>query len=208
MSVQLGMLIDIKRCIACATCAVACKVENNLPNDLWYNRVINVGGDERDSPAGTYPDLTMSAYTFACQHCEAPACLAVCPAEAIIKREEDGLVVQDNEKCIGCKLCINACPYTGVRTFIEDEPAYYLGFPIGDVGAPSHTANTVEKCTFCLHRVDRGEQPACIDVCPGRARIFGDLNDPGSDIAQKLAARQHKQLLPEKGTNPSVYFLE
>jgi molybdopterin-containing oxidoreductase family iron-sulfur binding subunit len=208
MAVQLGMIIDKKRCVACATCALACKIENNIPNGIWYNRVINVGGDQRDSPSGTYPNLTMSTYTLACQHCEAPACVAVCPVEATFKREADGLVIQDNEKCIGCKLCLTACPYEGVRVFLEDEPAYHIDIAVGDAEAPSHTINTVEKCTFCLHKVDRGEQPACIDVCPGRARIFGDLNDPQSEAATKLAARNHSQLLPEKGTNPSIYILD
>jgi molybdopterin-containing oxidoreductase family iron-sulfur binding subunit len=202
------MVIDKQRCIACTTCALACKIENNLPDSIWYNSIKNVGGEERDSPEGTYPNLKMSTYTLACQHCAAPACIAVCPVEAIIKRESDGLVVQDNENCIGCKLCVDACPYAGVRTFIEDEPIYHVDFAVGDVDAPSHTINTVEKCTFCIHRVDRGEQPACIEVCPGRARSFGDLNDPNSDVAKKLNARGHSQLLPEKGTEPSVYFLD
>jgi molybdopterin-containing oxidoreductase family iron-sulfur binding subunit len=208
MATQLGMVIDKKRCIACHTCSVACKVENNLPNNVWYNQVINVGGDQRDSPSGTYPNLKMLAYTYACQHCAAPACLAVCPAEAIIKRESDGLVAQDNEKCIGCKLCITACPYTDVRTFIESEPTYHIDFAVGDIDAPSHTIGTVEKCTLCMHRVDRGEQPACIEVCPGRARTFGDINDSNSDVSKKIASREYSQLLIEKGTSPSVYFLE
>jgi molybdopterin-containing oxidoreductase family iron-sulfur binding subunit len=208
MATQLGMLIDTKRCIACATCAVACKIENNLPNDLWYTQVVNVGGAERDAPEGTYPNLKMSTFTLACQHCESPACLAVCPVGAIVKREKDGIVTQDNEACIGCRLCMGACPYDGVRTYLEGEPVFYIDFAVGDVDAPSHTANKVEKCTFCAHRIDRGEEPACIDVCPGRARIFGDLNDLGSPIATKLASRSSKQLLPEKGTNPSIFLLE
>ncbi len=207
MATQLGMAIDEKRCIACTTCAMACKIANNLSNDMWWNTVVNVGGTERDSPEGTYPDLKMSAYTFACQHCAMPACLAVCPVNCITKRE-DGIVMQDLSICIGCQLCIEACPYKGVRTFLDGEPEYHLDFPIGDDGIPEHYPNTVEKCTFCSHRVDRDEEPACIVLCPGRARTFGDVGDPDSEISQLIASRAHRQLQVEDGTGPSVYILE
>lgn len=207
MTVQLGMAIDTQRCIACDSCVVACKVENNLPNGIWYNSVFAFNGGKKGIPIGSFPNLELSNATLACQHCEMPACLVVCPVQAITKRE-DGLVAQDNEKCIGCKLCLTACPYTGVRTYIEEEPAYHIDFAVGDMDAPTHTVNTVEKCTFCIHRIDRGEEPACCNVCPGRARIFGDLNDPESEISKKLVSREHSQLLPEEGTNPSVYFLK
>ena len=207
MTTQLGMAIDTKRCIACYTCAVSCKVENNLPNNMWWNTVVNVGGDQRDAPAGTYPNLTMSTYTLACQHCEKPLCVAVCPTESTWKRD-DGIVAKDNEKCIGCKLCIEACPYAGVRVFQEGEPEFYLDFAVGDADAATHYGNTVEKCILCSHKVDRGEAPACIDCCPGRARIFGDINDPNSEISKAIASRTSKQLSVEAGTNPSVYLLE
>lgn len=207
MATQLGMLIDTKRCIACYTCAVACKVENNLPNDIWVNQIVNVGGDQRDAPSGVYPKLEMSTYTLACQHCASPSCVAVCPTGSTYKRE-DGVVMQDNETCIGCKLCLDACPYQTVRVFLETEPKYHIDHAMGDAAAPAHHMNTVDKCTFCAHKLDRGEQPACIDVCPGRARTFGDLNDPSSDIAKKLAARDSEQLKASAGTNPSVYLLK
>lgn len=208
MATQYGMVIDTKRCIACYTCSMACKIENNLTNDMWWNQVINVGGEERDAPAGVYPNLTMSTFTFACQHCENPACVAVCPTGTTYKREEDGVVMQETDKCIGCKLCMEACPYEGVRTYLEGEPAYHIDFPVGGPDAPEHYENTVEKCTFCSGRVARGEEPACIEVCPGRARVFGDLNDPNSEISQLIASRTHHQLLPEAGTNPCVYLLD
>jgi molybdopterin-containing oxidoreductase family iron-sulfur binding subunit len=207
MATQYGMLIDTKRCIACSTCAVACKVANNLADDMWWDTVINVGGTERDSPTGTYPNLTMSSYTFSCQHCAQPKCIAVCPADATYKDPDTGIVMQDSSKCIGCKLCIQACPYTGVRTFQDGDPKFHTDFAVGDPDCTDHVANTVEKCTFCAHRVARNATPACVEVCPARARTFGDLNDPTSDIAKKLASRSSKQLKPEEGTNPSVYLL-
>lgn len=208
MTKQLGMLVDEKRCIACTTCVIACKIENNLPIGMAWNRVINVGGEERDAPEGVYPLLSMSAYTLACQHCEAPACAAACPTGATYKREADGIVMQDADICIGCRLCIEACPYEGVRTYLEDEPRFHLGFAVGGSGIPAHQEHTVEKCTFCSHRIDKGEQPACIPVCPGRARIFGDLNEAESEISQILAQRESRQLQVESQTRPSVYLLK
>lgn len=206
MAARYGMLIDTKRCIACHACSVGCKVENNLPNNVWWTSVVNVGGANPDEPEGTYPNLKMSAYTMSCQHCDNPACVAACPTGAAYKRE-DGIVMQDPELCIGCKACIEACPYQGVRTFIDGEPQHYTAFDTGDADALAHVANTVEKCTFCAHRVDRGEQPFCVEVCPGRARVFGDLNDPASEVSQLLAMREHRQLQVEDGTGPAVYLL-
>jgi molybdopterin-containing oxidoreductase family iron-sulfur binding subunit len=159
------------------------------------------------TPAGEYPDsLSMGFYTLACQHCDAPSCLAVCPVEAIVKRE-DGIVIQDNEKCIGCKLCIEACPYEGVRSYIDGEPQFYLDFPAGDAEAMAHLPNVVEKCMLCAHRLDRGERPACVDLCRTMARFFGDLDDPDSEVSRAIASREYEQLLPEQGTGPNVYFL-
>ncbi|MDR1183565.1 MAG: 4Fe-4S dicluster domain-containing protein, partial [Coriobacteriales bacterium] len=106
MGKQFGMVVDTKRCIGCTTCAVACKSENNLPNDIWWNRVATVGGKNQDEPAGIYPNLKMSNLTIACQHCENPACVRVCPVGATYKREEDGVVFQDYDKCIGCRMCM------------------------------------------------------------------------------------------------------
>lgn len=204
---RLVMLVDIKRCIGCNTCAMACKVENNVPNGIWWNRVLTIGGDQMDTPAGDYPHLQMHYITLACQHCENPPCTKVCPVGATYKRPEDGIVMQDYDRCIGCRYCMVACPYTGVRQFNWQAPQYNVDFPVGGEGVPLHQKGTVEKCIFCVHRVDQGLQPACIAVCPARARYFGDLNDPDSEVSQILAQRSYFQLLPEKGTNPSVYFL-
>lgn len=201
-----GMAIDKKRCVACNTCCVGCKVENNLPQDMWWNRVVNEGGENPDSPSGTYPTLAMGAYTLSCQHCMNPACVSVCPSEATYRDAETGIVMQDADKCIGCNLCIEACPY-GVRTLQEGEPVYYSDFSFGGEGAPTHVAGTVEKCTFCAHRVEKGERPFCVEVCPARARTFGDLDDPNSDLSKLIAARDYEQLNVDAGTGPSVYLL-
>ncbi len=125
---KLVMLVDTKRCIACNSCAVACKVENNLPKDIWWNRVMTVGGPHMDAPAGTYPNLEMYNVTVACQHCENPACVKVCPVGATYKDPETGVVRQDYDKCIGCRMCMSACPYNGVRSFNWEEPSYHLDF--------------------------------------------------------------------------------
>lgn len=125
-----------------------------------------------------------------------------------MKREEDGIVTIDWETCIGCKTCITACPYDGVRTYVDGEPSYFLDFAVGDASIPAHKANVVEKCTFCVHRVDRGERPACVDICRAMARFWGDLDDPGSDVSKLLAEREYDQLLAESGTGPNVYLLK
>lgn len=202
-----GMLIDTKRCIGCHSCSVACKLENNLPDKNWWNRTLTVGGDDMDTPEGVFPNVKMGFITLACQHCENPACVKVCPVGATWKDETTGIVMQDYSKCLGCRYCMVACPYTGVREFNWEDPQYSTGFAVGSIDAPIHQKSTVEKCTFCAHRVAKGLEPACIGVCPGRARHFGDLNDPDSEVSQLLNKRSHFRLLEEKGTEPSVYFL-
>jgi molybdopterin-containing oxidoreductase family iron-sulfur binding subunit len=207
MAKRLGMAIDIQRCIGCHSCAVACKAENNLPDAIWWNRTTTDGGEAQDSPAGIYPNVWRQYVTIACQHCENPACTRVCPVGATYKREEDGVVFQDYDKCIGCRMCMAACPYAGVRSFNWEEPKYSMDFAVGDKEVPLHQKHVVEKCTLCAHRLARSEEPACINACPARARYFGDLNDPESEVSHLVVSRQHKQLLPERGTNPSVYYL-
>ena len=202
-----GFVIESKACIACHSCAVACKVENNLPDDIWWNRILTNGGANMDTPAGTYPNLSMSVFPMACQHCENPACVKVCPVGATYKDTETGVVRQDYDKCIGCRMCMSACPYTGVRSFNWEEPAFYYDFAVGDAGVPEHQKHVVEKCTFCYQRIADGQEPACMHLCPERARWWGDLDDPDSTVSQLLAKRQYKTLLPEKGTKPSVYYL-
>ncbi len=204
---RFGMVLDLHRCIGCHTCSVSCKLANNLSDKTWWNRVTTDGGDEMDTAAGEFPNLWMQHISISCQHCDNPACVKVCPVGATYKREEDGVVFQDYDKCIGCRMCIAACPYTGVRSFNWDEPAYSVDVAVGDSRIPAHQKHTVEKCTLCAHRIADGEEPACIASCPTYARHFGDFNDPESQVSKLISNRAHFQLLPERGTNPSVYFL-
>ena len=190
-----GMAIDLSRCIGCNTCAVACKVSNNLPKDVWWNVVHTEGRDFADTSKGTYGgEMQLSWLPVNCMHCENAVCEEVCPTGATVKRD-DGIVTVDEETCIGCKSCMEACPYD-VRRLIENEPEYYLELPIGD-----------PKCDFCAGRIDRGEKPACMELCPGRARYWGDLDDPESEVSQFLSGRNATVLLEEEGTSPSVYYV-
>ena len=204
---QYGMVLDLKRCIGCHTCSVACRVANNLPNGVWWNRVMTEGGEDMDTPAGTYPNLRIRYIPVSCQHCGNPACVKVCPVGATYKDTETGIVRQDYEKCSGCRMCIAACPYTGVRSFLWEEPKYVVDFAKGDKEVPPHQKHAVEKCTFCYQRIAQGIEPACMELCIARARYWGDLDDPNSIPNQKLQGRQYFTLLPEQGTKPSVYFL-
>ena len=142
-----------------------------------------------------------------CQHCAEPACLEVCPTGATQKRE-DGIVFVDSELCIGCESCAKACPYEGVRSLISDNPEYYLEVEVGEFDAPPHTAGTVEKCTFCKNLIDRGDVPACMQLCPGRARYWGDLDDPASEVSKAIEGRDCHLILEAAGTSPSVYYLK
>lgn len=201
-----GMAIDLSRCIGCNTCAVACKVSNNLPKDVWWNVVHTEGRDFADTSKGTYGgEMQLSWLPVNCMHCENAVCEEVCPTGATVKRD-DGIVTVDEETCIGCKSCMEACLYD-VRRLIENEPEYYLELPIGDPAAKSHKGGTVEKCDFCAGRIDRGEKPACMELCPGRARYWGDLDDPESEVSQFLSGRNATVLLEEEGTSPSVYYV-
>ena len=207
MSKRYGMVVDMKRCIGCNTCAVACKVENNLPDNVWWNRALTIGGDSPDTPSGVFPNLRMDFLTMSCQHCENPACVKVCPVGATYKDAETGVVRQDYDKCIGCRMCMAACPYTGVRSFNWEEPKHVVPHALGDADVPEHQKHTVEKCTFCWHRLAKGLEPACMEMCPGRGRHFGDFNDPDSEVSKLIREREYKQLLEDRGTKPSVYYL-
>ncbi|MCI8469167.1 MAG: 4Fe-4S dicluster domain-containing protein [Eggerthellaceae bacterium] len=202
-----GMVIDSARCIGCHSCAVACKQINNLPRGVWWNRVLTEGGEDMDTPAGEFPNLSMTATPVSCQHCENPACVKVCPVGATYKDPETGVVRQDYDKCIGCRMCMAACPYTGVRSFNWEEPAYAVDVALGDADVPKHQKHVVEKCTVCYPRTSQGASPACMEVCPPLARFWGDLDDPESEVSQLIASRPYKRLLEEQGTNPSVYYL-
>ena len=203
---KLGIAIDLERCVGCHTCANACKMQNNVPTGMLWNRVTTEGCDVIDGAVGTYPNLTRTFLPVACQHCENPACQRVCPTGATYK-DEMGRVEIDYDKCIGCRMCMSACPYTGVRSFNWEEPSYHVDVTFGDADVPKHQKHVVEKCTMCWHRIAKGDEPNCIKTCPERARFWGDLDDPESEVSKLIASRPYKRLLEDRGTEPSAYYL-
>lgn len=204
---QYGMVIDTRACMGCHTCAVKCKQANNLPAGIRWNKVHSEGGDGMDAMGGEFPNCSITFRPVACQHCGNPACVAACPTGATYKDDETGIVMQNYDECIGCQSCVKACPYEGVRSYLDGEPEWYLEGAQGGWGIATPIANTVSKCTLCHGRVEQGLEPACVHVCPGRARIFGDLDDPESEVAKLIAAGSAEQLNPEAGTSPSIYYL-
>ena len=210
--IRYGMVIDLKRCIGCQACMVACKAENSLPPEIKWNRV-------EDSSTGKYPNTKRNFLPLPCMHCEDPPCVDVCPTGASHKRT-DGIVLVDSDKCDGCQQCMDACPYE-VRYFYEKKLSYFPAAftPPEEIGYKKHRLGTMGKCTFCAHRVDKGVKkglkpgvdwdasPACINSCPTGARVFGDLNAPNSEVSRLIKSRHGYQLQPEDDTNPSVYYL-
>ncbi len=208
--VRFGMAVDLKKCTACNACTVACKAENMTPPEVSYNVVF-------DREVGSYPNVRRVFMFKPCFHCENPPCTPVCPVAATWKREEDGIVVIDYDRCIGCRYCMTACPY-GSR-FIDlgkhftDPPQPYetAAAPEYDEGrvreAGGSPQGNARKCHFCLHRIERGMLPACAETCIGRAIHFGDLDDPDSTVARLVAQREHIRLKEELGTEPNVYYL-
>lgn len=211
-----GMVIDLKKCIGCYACQIACKQEHFLPPDVFFNRII-IG------ETGKYPLVTKQIYPVMCNHCREAACVKACPARATTRRE-DGLVIVDADKCTGCRYCLIACPYQQ-RTFYADANRKY--YPAEDfsiyetIGRELHPLQkgTVIKCHMCAERIDAGLEkglkpgvdreatPACVITCPTRARIFGDLDDPESEVAVLVRDRRGSQLHPEYGTEPSVFYI-
>lgn len=197
-----GMVIDLKRCISCYACQVACKAENATPPGVLYAWAFRT---ER----GQFPHTRQVYLPMLCNHCAEPSCVDVCPTGATYKRESDGIVVIDADKCVGCRACMTACPYHA-RYYLDEIRSYYPGqgpTPYEQVGYARHVQGTVEKCNFCLSRLEQGLEPACVSNCPAVARIFGDLDDPESEVAKLVRQGRAFQLLPEMGTEPSVYYL-
>jgi Fe-S-cluster-containing dehydrogenase component len=201
-----AMAIDIDQCIGCGNCVRACKEENDVPREPFYFRTwveryhVPNGGIEHpevDSPDGGYagfpekyrPGDGAKAFFVPklCNHCDNAPCVQVCPVKATFATP-DGAVIVDRERCIGCRYCIQACPY-GAR-FLNPR---------------THTA---DKCTFCYHRVTRGLLPACVEVCPTQARIFGDLRSKASRLVRFFRTEKIHVLKPDLNTKPKVYYAE
>lgn len=203
---RLGMAVDVHRCIGCQTCATACKMQNNVPTGMQWNRILTEGCEVADGTQGEYPNLTRAYLPIACQHCENPACQKVCPTGATYK-DEMGRVEIDYDKCIGCRMCMAACPYNA-RVFNWNEPVRDPDFNYGDKRVTVRSKGVAEKCTLCKERTDQGEKPMCELCCPMRARTYGDLDDPSSEISQLVKTKNVRVLLEDRGTRPQVYYYE
>ncbi len=174
-----ALVVDSRRCINCKACIVACRAENRVPLGKSRDWIV----EERH---GEWPKISAVFEPEQCHHCESPSCVRVCPTGASWQRS-DGVVLVNASECVGCRYCMIACPYNA-RFFRED-----LG--------------VVEKCTFCVQRLDRGEVPACVETCPSKVRIFGDLEDPAGKLREVLSTRQYRMKKPETGNGPQIYYL-
>ena len=195
------MIIDLARCVGCDACTIACKTENATPPGIYYAPVYR-------KEVGKFPQAKVMFLPTLCMHCVDAPCMKACPTGAISKREKDGIVLVDQDKCCGSKACIAACPY-GALNFYEEEKGHYGEelTPPEEQGFKRYTPGTAQKCTFCVHRVDKGLEPACVTTCPTHCRIFGDLDDPQSQVSQLMRERNSIALRPDAGTNPSVRYL-
>lgn len=173
-----AMAIDTKRCVGCTDCVIACQTENNVPIGYCRDWIV-------EENQGEYPNLNLEIRSERCNHCSDSPCVRCCPTSAS-HYSDGGIVLVTHDECIGCKACIASCPYDA--RFVHPE-----GY--------------IDKCTFCIHRVMEGKNPACVSVCPTHAMIFGDLDDENSEISKALRSRKHKTLIPEAGTKPHVYYL-
>jgi len=192
--VRWGMLIETANCAeGCNDCVTACNTENGLSGGVnstdsqWIRKI-----EIKDISTGRETSLPMM-----CQHCEHPPCVDVCPTGASFKRA-DGIVLVDKHLCIGCRYCMMACPYKA-RSFVH-EP---LQNQNPDV---PRGRGTVESCTMCVHRIDQGQQPACAVACPNKSILFGNLNDPDSEIATKIRTVASAQVRADLGLNPGVRY--
>lgn len=208
-----SMVIDVRKCVGCQACTIACITENKLPPGIAYRPVIT-------ETRGTYPNVSRRFIPRPCMQCEQPPCVPVCPVNATYKRP-DGIVTIDYDICIGCRYCITACPYNA-RSF--DAGYQYHDLEGGEVQPYERVASqeyrglrvrsrdaspvgNVRKCHFCIHRIERGELPACVLSCMGRATYFGDANDPEGLVSTLIRQPNVMRLKEEMGTEPKVYYL-
>ena len=174
-----GFAIDLRKCIGCHACSIACKSEHEIPvgvNRCWVKTV----------EKGSFPDTSRFFFPVLCNQCDDAPCVSICPTNTLFKRR-DGIVDFNSDSCIGCRACMAACPYDQI--FIDPN------------------TKTAEKCNFCANRVENKLQPACVSVCPTECRIFGDLDDPESEVAQILEREAVSVRRPEKGTKPKIFYI-
>ncbi|MFQ5761484.1 MAG: 4Fe-4S dicluster domain-containing protein [Candidatus Bathyarchaeia archaeon] len=225
--VRYAYVVDLDKCVGCRACMVACKVENGTVQGAFWMYVFRF-------EEGEYPNVRYTFMPRPCQHCDNPPCVKVCPVGSRYKRE-DGLVLEDYDRCIGCRYCEVACPY-GVNYFNWHKPEdrqYYdwknsdleaeVGEAIPPYKNPDHDkrhgpeqvfnsggpkrAGIVHKCTWCVHRIEKGLEPACVAGCPVSALVFGDLDNPNSRVSRILASKRSWRLQEELGTQPRVFYV-
>lgn len=222
-----GMVIDLDKCFACQSCTAACRMENNTPvagiDQSQAGRAI-LWNEVLPFVEGEYPNVVETLIPRPCMHCDDPACVKVCPVQATYKNEE-GVVLVDYNRCIGCRFCTVACPYQ-VRYFNWFKPEWPAALKTHlnpDPEVAPRPKGVVEKCTFCSQRLRKAREaaaaegrtfnatdyiPACVETCTGHARYFGDLDDPASLVSQLAASPRAFRLQEEMGTNPKVYYLK
>lgn len=223
-----GMVVDLGKCMGSRACMEACKVENNTGEGIFWMEVFR-------TEEGTYPNTRVEFMPRPCMHCDNAPCIKVCPVGARYKRE-DGPVLSDFQRCIGCRYCEVACPY-GVNYFNWRHPEdnYYIDWHDKDLQSVTHGnvppyknpnlqkkhglgderlnaggghfKGVTEKCTFCIQRLDKGLPPACVANCPVFALQFGDLDDPQSEVSKAIRKNTHFRLLEDRGTRPRVYYI-
>lgn len=217
-SVKFAMVIDLGLCIGCRRCAYACKLENNIPDTISPPYIMvfeheKTGYKEFAPITEPFEKTNRLQYTqlrkdkvympVQCNHCEKPPCVKVCPTGATYK-DEDGIVMVDYTKCIGCRYCMQACPYDSRRfnwwTPVVSPDRVNPLVPIRPHGV-------VEKCTFCVHRTRKGETTRCVEACPNKARIFGNLNDPESEVSKLISTQMSFRLKERLNTGPNLFYL-
>ena len=208
-----AMVIDLNACLErddCRDCFDACHRVHNVPDFgnpkdevKWIWTIPYEGAFPEQGHEFITEGLTGSPTLVLCNHCDNPPCVSVCPTQATWKRE-DGIVMMDYHRCIGCRYCMAACPY-GSRSFNWRNPRPFINEL--DPDFPTRTRGVVEKCNFCEERLARGLMPACVEACPAKALVFGDLEDADSEVREILRSRFAIRRKPGLGTKPEVYYL-
>jgi Fe-S-cluster-containing dehydrogenase component len=192
------MVIDLNTCVGCNACMAACAIENQTPvwKGKWRTYV-------HDKEIGVTEQVRRRFFPRLCNHCSNPPCLTVCPTGATYKRA-DGIVLVDPERCMGCRACAMACPYNARYEVTYDDIREGREF----YGELQREDPSMDKCSFCAHRVEQGRKPACVETCVGSARMFGDLDDPSDPVAQIVASGVAQPLMQHLGTRPNVYYID
>lgn len=214
--VRWGFLIDLNRCTGCNACSVACKTEYDIRLGYFRDGVIIY--DE-----GTYPNTKRHFVPWLCNHCKNPPCVDVCPVEPILGtltfpsgkktfyqaratyQRPDGLVLIDQDRCVGCGKCVTSCPYQARYL----DPVKTAGGNPDLYGLTIDSPKAADKCSLCTHRLENGVVPACVNTCPANCRLVGNLNDSDSEISKRIAAAgdEVSVILPGIGTEPQVFYI-